>query len=265
MSARDLAIGLLFGDGGNRSDIFHYILDNSVDWHDIPIGNSNFKFAVSIIADEEQFEFFNSGWLNHVTRTDFDDAKIDVFNWRRNTYVFCTAFENNVPLYSTIYPTAGAPIGSSYSNNMDYIMPNNQGIDRWYWYYDVVYEYIPNSLAFNAGNFAYSFDSRQGYFNHYITVPNATFVMHKKYYDQDWHDMSVPKIMLTSETDETETIKSSELQISTIPMFFGTFSDMTFSEIRAKYDEIVQAVYEAEGYVYRNREEVWIYPPEPEP
>ena len=248
MSARDLAIGLLFGDGGggqSQSELFHYFLDNSTNWNYIPI-NNKFKFGVSLLVGDKRLEFYNSGERHDQQRTDSNGAKSDASSYRKNVIVLATAFEGNNPIYTTV-----CAVGE-FGDSISYFEINGKN----YLYVSHNHEFVPNSESFISGSFDFKFDS-YGYFNHTITYPGITYTYHEKVYNHD-NNVQSPVIYLESERDVVRTAGGT---LHTRPPFMGTFSDMSAEEIETKYQqEIVPAIYESKGYTFRD--DFWVDPPE---
>lgn len=238
-----------------RSDLFHYILDNSFEWHDIPIDNK-FKFTVSVTMDDPHLWFWNSGYLNECYSTDGDDAKVHFYDYRLNLYLFVTAWENNIPLFSMPY---GAYISRKYSSN--YTTKTVDGIQKKYWFGGIEYKYKPNTLQFSNNNFNYSFNTAQGRFGHKLIIPDINFVLHQKWFHDNNTSPEVPHIVMYDEQDVSYTARTSTQTIYTVPSFEGTFSDISYIDVIDKYqEEIVKAIYEANGYVFRGHDDYWVEP-----
>ena len=249
-----LAIGLVLGrkkgGGGNRSDVFHDILDNSEAWIEARI-DSKFKYTASLWYTE-RFELYDSGYLNYVNGFDSDNTTVYEMlpiECRKNVYCTLVAWENNVPLFAKIYDwNSYSQMRDSYLH-VDWI---DNGITKPYHFFTPIYSFIRNSAAFADENIYLNFN---GTFSHSIHVPSFSFQCNKKTYKSRYGTSSehFPEPVL--DTDETVTISPDwqfPTNIVTMPDYNGTFSDISYSEVISKYSEIVQAIYAANGVTLRN-------------
>ena len=245
-----LVIGLSFGRNDSpayRSDVFHDILDNSEAWLDAPI-DDRFKYTASLWYTE-RFEVYDSGyrWYTHGRDSDGVYYEKMPMTYRKNLYPVLTAWMNDTPLFSKLYSARTLNEDEKAATWKD---KEHGNINRTFYYNTPIYTYIRNSAEFIGDDIRFNYNDG---FNHSIYVPNFRWRCIKKNYTevprQDSSEM--PVIVFESEEEVTQDYGWSA-NINTMPDYNGTFSDISYSEIISKYNEITEAIYAANGAVLRN-------------
>lgn len=235
------AARIMMSGGTSQSAIFHYILDNSEAWIYATI-DANFKLSASLL-DTGAFELYNSGEMQWNAGTDSDGTKFADVVYRKNRYCFMTAWEDDKPLYSVI-------LGSwTYSDAWDtFRYTGSDSIERRYWYTQYERNVKPGSFSFN-GNLSINLSSTPIT----VSVPGFSYVQTEQAYRVDSSDPgSFPKVVPYGNPRETTYTTTYGISNRIGPYYYGTFSDMPYTGVTGKCREIIRAIYEVNGYDFRN-------------
>jgi hypothetical protein len=156
---------------------------------------------------------------------------------------------NDTPLFSKLY---SATLLNGGEASVYWKDEEHDNVLRVFYYNNPTYTYIKNSAEFVGDDIYFNFNSG---FNHIIHVPSFRWRCNKKTYTTAprEHETEMPVIVLESEEEVTfDPGWRFPTGLCTIPDYSGTFSDISYSEIISKYNEITEAIYAANGAVLRN-------------
>ena len=279
------------GGGGGKDPLFHYIIENSTNWIDLPIDNK-FKYTASLLHTNRT-EFYDIRLYPGTPPSTYQDSDGTVVRLPAYLYeaffLFITAWEYDTPLYSYMASMSMHPpymydhVDTTYrfdengnrvyeylvDENGDYIrdehgnlIPNpdyQNAIEKSFYFVDNTKELLSVGFTEGAENFQFVFDNRN-VFQHKLVLPASQYVYRETDYEAITYTPETqgkPTLFPTQKyvdkvMDWTYTISYHNQQFPSYPAFYGTYSDFSQQEVTDKYNEIVDALYAARNIDTRN-------------
>lgn len=280
------------GGGGGKDPLFHYILDNSTNWIDLPIDNK-FKYTASLLHSDRT-EFYNMDLIPFMwnSASDIDtDGTIPKSPVRLEDQimVFITAWEYDTPLYSYMAAMSrwdkcdyfSVDVGCKFDEEGNrvyeylvgedgyYILdehghriPNpdyESAIERDFWFIGLTQEASNIRWTESESEFSFIFDNRN-FFKHQIKLPASQWTIISPHYEaiqrtpetEGKPDLFPTQKYLHHVDTYTMSATNHGYTFLSYPTFRGTYSDMSTQEVADKYNEIVDALYASRNIDTRN-------------